>query len=54
MFTNVIKRSYDKAVDIDLHFLKIIPDLNKTQGICDEAVDIEPRSLAYVREHYKT
>ena len=31
-----------------------IPDHLKTQEICDEAVDINPLSLAHVPDRYKT
>ena len=30
------------------------PDLSKTQEMCNEAVDIEPHSLAFVFDHFKT
>ena len=36
---------------ISLSMVKYIP---WSQGMCDEAVDMEPCSLAYVPDHFKT
>ena len=37
--------------DIFLHMVKYIP---WTQGMCNEVVHTEPRSLASVPDHFKT
>ena len=39
---------------IDCLIKNVIRDHLKTQEMCDEAVDIEPLSLAYIPDHFKT
>ena len=35
-------------------WIREIPGRLKTQEMCDEAVRIEPRSLSFVPDHFKT
>ena len=39
LFKNIIRKTCDKAVNINPYFLKIIPDDLKTKEMCNEAIE---------------
>ena len=43
-----------KAVEEDPSELRYVPDLFKSQEMCDKAVRIEPLLLIYIPDHLKT
>ena len=42
------------ALSVDLHNLKFVLDLFKTEDMCNEAVRRKPRMLRYALGHLKT
>ena len=53
-------KSINKMIDLLLKmmfpdiFLRMVKYIPCTQGMCDEAIRIEPRSLAFIPDHFKT
>ena len=45
---------YERAVENELHTLKLVPDHLKTQWMCERAVENEPYNLKFVPNYFKT
>ena len=59
-FTSPDLKSINKMINLLLkmmfrnNFLRMVKYIPWTQGMCNEVVHIEPRSSAYISDHFKT
>ena len=54
MVGRVVQEKFNEEVCRKPRFLAFVPDIFKTQDMCNKAVEKDPCSLAEVPDHYKT